>query len=305
MSCFTRRFDRWSSCETILTNSYVDMTPAPTPDNQTPSHGAQLVRSLLERHTVPKHRQAAFVRDFFHLSRAAAHQRLGRSTAWTLDELQQIAAHFGESLTEVLGGEAQPAGTPATLRVGGLQVGCRIWLSEVADAAHHDAFVALENAGGYVVVPAAAPPVQGARRVARLEIDQATAVLPRIAVLDDTPDFASSLCEQLGRAGLNASGFSTAAALTTALAETPFDGYVINWSRRDPDASALLASLRAQPKHVAVVLLTGKLRSGSRALNDIAAAASTFKVQVFEKPVHLPLLLSALENDGLRTSGRP
>lgn len=277
------------------------MTFAPPPEDPATSHGAQLVRSLLGRHAIPRHRQVAFVREFFQLSRAAAHQRMGRSTAWTLEELQRLAAHFGESLTQVVSSETAAAGTPATLQVGGMQVACRIWLVD-DDSPHHDAFVALENAGAFVVVPVTASAKPGSRRVARLEIDQVSAVSPRVAVLDDTPNGASALCEQLGRAGLNASGYPSAAALATALVEAPFDGYVIHWSLRDEHVLPLLATIRSQPRHAAVVLLTGKLRSSSAAVHDIAAASAAFKVQVFEKSVHLPLLIAALENDGLRSA---
>ena len=254
---------------------------------------------MLERHGIPKHRHSSFIGEFFNLSRAAAHQRVNRSSAWTLEELQALGARFGESLADMLGARAPNDGTRATLRVGGMQVGCRVWFTQESDEAHSDAFVAMENAGAYVVVPATAATAQGSLRIARFEVDQARVVPPRVAVLDDERDVTNSLCVQLRSAGLDALGYFTAEELLADIPQSAFDGYVIDWLLRDGNAVPLLAAIRSQPKHSAVVLLSGKMRSGSADPNDVAAASTTYKVQVFEKPAHLPLILSALENDGL------
>src|SRR5690554_5214867 len=66
------------------------------------SNAAQLVRALLERHGIPRHRHSSFVGEFFGLSRAASYLRVNKSSAWTLDEFQALADRFGEPLAQVL-----------------------------------------------------------------------------------------------------------------------------------------------------------------------------------------------------------
>lgn len=275
------------------------MTTNQSTDDGPLSRAAQTVRALLERHGIPKHRHSSFVGEFFNLSRAAAHQRVSRSTAWTLEELQALGERFGETLAEMLNAGGASDGIRATLRVGTMQVGCRVWLSQEIDETHGDAFVAIENAGSYVVVPATAATAKGSLRVARFEVDQTTSVPARIAVLDDEPNATNSLCRQLRGAGLDAVAYFTVGELMADIRQTPFDGYVVDWLLSDGNVLPLLAAIRAQPKHSALVLLSERMRGGSAELNDVAAASSAYKVQVFEKPAHLPLILSALENDGL------
>jgi CheY-like chemotaxis protein len=264
------------------------------------SLAAQVVRALLERHGIPKHRHSSFVGEFFNLSRAAAHQRVNRSAAWTLEELLALAQHFGESLSDVVNSRREDDGRPATLRIGGLQVSCRIWLDRTSSNASTDTFVAVENAGSYVVVPATAASTQNAVRIARLELVQSISTPARIAVLDDERDVANSLCDQLRGVGLEAVGYFAAEELMADISKTPYDGYVVDWLLSEGNAIPLLAMIRGQPKPSAVVLLSGKMRTGSADPMDVASASTTYRVQVVEKPAHLPLILSALELDGLR-----
>ena len=283
----------------IYKRQHKRMNTSQLPEDEHPSQAAQVVRTLLERHGIPKHRHSSFIGEFFNLSRAAAHQRVNRSSAWTLEELQSLGARFGESLADMLGARAPSDGTRATLRVGGMQVGCRVWFAQEMDETHGDAFVAMENAGAYVVVPATAATARGSLRIARFEVDQARVVPPRVAVLDDERDVTNALCVQLRSAGLDAVGYFATEELLADISQSAFDGYVIDWLLRNGNAVPLLEAIRNQPKHSAVVLLSGKMRTGSADPNDVAAASATYKVPVFEKPAHLPLILSALENDGL------
>lgn len=281
------------------------MTTPPAPEEDLLSLGAQMVRALLERHGIAKNRQAGFVGEFFDLSRAAAHARVNRSAAWTLEELTALAQHFGETLSDVVAAHATTRSKPATLRLGGAHIDCRIWL---AGEATHDAtaeaatYVALEKDGNYVVMPTTAIAAQAGRRVARLELvlEHPSSETMRVAVLDDEDDVAQALCDQLRSAGLEAVPYSKARDLEKAISRQPYDGYVVDWLLAEGNAAPLLATLRTQAQPAAVVLLSGKMRNGSADPLDIASAATTYRVQVIEKPTRLPLLLSALENDGLR-----
>ncbi|MDM0116775.1 helix-turn-helix domain-containing protein [Variovorax sp. J22R133] len=281
------------------------MNTPQAPEEEPLSLAAHMVRALLERHGIAKNRQAAFVGDFFKLSRAAAHQRVNRSAAWTLEELSSLAQHFEETLSDVVAAHATALAKPATLRMGGASIACRIWLAEGStdDAKRAaDSYVALEKDGAYVVMPTTAIPTQAGRHIARLELvlEHSAGETMRIAVLDDEDDVAQALCDQLRTAGLEAVPYSTSQDLQEAISIKPYDGYVVDWLLAEGNAAPLLAALRAQSRPAAVVLLSGKMRNGSADPLDVASAATTYRVQVIEKPTHLPLLLSALENDGLR-----
>ena len=276
------------------------MGPGETNDDEQLSMGALAVRALLERHGLPKHRHAAFVGDFFSLSRAAAHQRVNRSAAWTLEELKQLAENFGESLAGMVSAHGADDARPAIVRIGGLQSKCKVWLDRTKAPAATDGLVALEDDAGLVVIAATAVTVQGGVRVARLEIEQSIMKPARVAVIDDERDVASALCDQLRSFGIAADSFDDVDALASEMAKSPFDGYVVDWMLRNGDASQLLATIRALEHPSAVVLLSGKLRSGSADPADVASACTTFRVQLIEKPAQIPLVVSALELAGLR-----
>jgi ActR/RegA family two-component response regulator len=276
------------------------MSANPPHDEGPLSLGAQVVRALLERHGIAKHRHSSFVGEFFKLSRAAAHQRVNRSAAWTLEELQALASHFGERLSDVVTIRGDDDAKPATLRLGGLQVACRVWLDRSRSTEKADSFVASQNGNGPIlVVPATAASTQTGLRISRIEIEQSLSTPSRVAVLDDELDVAHSLCEQLRAVGLEAVGFGTADELMAEIPTNRFDGYVIDWLLSDGNAIPLLAMIRAQSKSSAVVLLSGKMRGGSANPVDVASACSAYRVQLVEKPVQVPLILSALELDGL------
>ena len=283
-------------------------TPPPADEEpaEASSQAAQLVRALLERHGITKHRHAAFVGEFFGLSRAAAYQRVIKSSAWTLDELQALADRFGEPLAKVLGATSTGvSGVQAVLRVGEFEIGCRVWLATGEDQPSTGALVAIESADSCVVVPAVAASGQKSRRITRLEIDEGAIAAPRVAVFDDERDVATSVCTILRASGIDAVAYYTAEDLLADIPKDLFDGYVIDWLLPgNATAVPLLAAVRDLPRRRAAVLLSGKTRIGEANPAEVGAATKQFKVQLVEKPVQPPLLLSALAIDGLGATTR-
>lgn len=282
------------------------MSQPPPPDEDTPSHAAQLVRALLERHDLPKHRHASFVGEFFGLSRAASHARVNKSSAWTLDDFQALANRFGEPLAQVLGAiSPDDTGTKATLNIGGMEISCRVWLTEDEATASVSSLVAVEKDGAYVVVPATAAAGGDAKRIARLEVAHDATPAPRVAVFDDERDVANSVCGMLRSAGIEAVPFYVAEELLEAIPQHLFDGYVVDWLLPDNrTAVPLLAAVRALPEHRAAVLLSGKTRNGTADPREVGEATTRFKVQMVEKPAQQPMLVSALVTDGLNATRR-
>lgn len=272
----------------------------PGQEDEPPSQAAHAVRALLARHGVPKHRQAALVGEFFGLSRAASHRRTHGTAAWTLEELHAIADKFGETLPEILGGGRQKGGTRATLQLGDVQTACRIWLQPEDEEFGVGAFVAIENAGVYTVVPAAAASGMATLRVQRIEIDQSVDRPPRIAVLDDDRDVTKSICAGLRQRGYEATPYNTIDALMTEIKREPFDGYVLDWKLRGGvTVLPLIALIREETKHGAIVLVSGKFRDSAINTHEVAAASIDYNFQTFEKPVQLEFIVAALSRDGL------
>jgi CheY-like chemotaxis protein len=280
------------------------MSQPPVPEEDSPSQAAQLVRALLERHGLPRHRHASFVGEFFNLSRAASHTRVNKSSAWTLDEFQALANRFGETLAQVVGAVSlDDLGTKATLSVGGMEISCRIWLAEDEAAAPVSTLVAIEKEGAYVVVPATAAAGSSAKRIARLEVAHDATPAPRVAVFDDERDVANSVCGMLRSAGIEAVPFYIAQELLEAIPKHEFDGYVVDWLLPDNrTAVSLLEAVRKLPEHRAAVLLSGKTRNGTADPREVGEATIRFKVQMVEKPAQQPLLVSALVTDGLNAT---
>jgi hypothetical protein len=284
-----------------------------TPSNPSPSEGsetgaedavdqgdaggrsARMVRELLERHGLPKHRHASFVAEFFGLSRGAAHQRIAGNSAWTLDDYMALTERFGETFTGT--GATAGGGISAVIRLGALQVPCRIWLATNATASAQAlpwALVAMESGGSYAVVPRTAAAEESGLPLARVEITNGAAALPRVAV-----------CANLRGAGVDARAYSSQETLLADLAKEPFDGYVIDWLLPSgQNTMPLLKAIRGQASRSALVLLTGKTREGSADPMEVGAAVRDFRAQLVEKPVQPPLLMSALLNDGLAASPR-
>jgi hypothetical protein len=271
-------------------------------DDDLLSRGAQAVRALLERHGIPKHRHSAFVGEFFELSRAAAHQRVSKSTAWTLEELSALAEHFGETLAGVVAthpadGRAESrTGIAATLCVGDAKVACRIWLRPGNLPSPHDAFVALRTGDDHVVMPVAAVPPAHALRVARLELDQSVPSAPRVAVLDATEKATAALRDYLRGAGMDAHSLGTLADLAQAAVDGGFAAYVIDWSVARSKTDDLLSAIRAREMPPTVILLCDRRRTTAADIAELAQTMAQYKAQILEKPVQLPLLASVLQN---------
>lgn len=261
---------------------------------------SQLVRSLLERHAIPRRRHVSFVGDFLQLSRAAAHQRVTRSNAWTLDEIRALAEHFGEGLADVVNGTADRTGTAALLSVGVLQLPCTVWISDEVDGVPTDALVALRQGEGYVVVPSTAALGERCWSITKLEIGHAIASVPGVAVYDTHPEVCHQMCGHLRGAGVGANAYAVLKDLIADAERDVYEGYVIDWpALGHPSVIPLLAAIRGHTRRAALVLLTGGTRAGLADAGEVGAAAARFAAQIVEKPVQPAFLMAALVSQGL------
>lgn len=95
----------------------------------------------------------------------------------------------------------------------------------------------------------------------------------RVAILDDDIDTAASIAAVLGRSGLQAAAFSTAASLLQACDEHAFDAFVLDWLLEQGTTLGVIRTLRAQgaSARAPIFLLSGSLAQGDHP-SDVALA---------------------------------
>ena len=261
---------------------------------------SQLVRALLERHAVPRRRHVSFVGEFLQLSRAAAHQRVTGSNAWTLEELRALAQHFGEELADVVSGVNDSRQRGATLRVGALRLPCQVWLADVVEGMPTDALVAVRQGEGYAVVPSTAALGRQCWNIEKLEVGRSPAAAQSVAVYGTEPEVCQQMCAQLRSEGFEANAYADPDDLLADAERGLYEGYVVDWSTTGgPMIIPVLAAIRGQERRAALVLLSGGTRTGLTDASEVAAAAARFAAPIVEKPVQTAFLMAALIAQGL------
>lgn len=276
------------------------MTPNhPPEDEEQSSMTATLVRAMLERHGIPKHKLSAVVGEFFGLSRSAAHRRVHGSAPWSLEELQKLAAHYGESLAEVVGTTQNNDGTPAVMQWGGTRWPARVWLGEETTTNIKDPFVAVRVGGEYQIVSTSQAAGSPIFRVKQFSVDQTRRHLKRIAVLDDDRSVTDALCTQMGLAGYEPTAYYTEEALAAEFLTGQFDAFVIDWMLSGTTATGLIAKIRAAMPQAVIAVLTGEIKGSMSRAAGVAEASTTYRFRICEKPARLPLIVAALNPDAL------
>jgi hypothetical protein len=126
------------------------------------------LQELMDRHGVPKHKQAGIVTKVLELSRSHGNRKLHGIFPMTFDEVGRIAEHFGETLVQALEPSLAHGMERAVMMVGELEMPCEVMLGEVLRPPFEgEKIVAVGVPGSFLVVPAAALTLS-ARRVTRL-----------------------------------------------------------------------------------------------------------------------------------------
>lgn len=137
-----------------LTLTYL-MTKAK--DRTTSPHSnlaAQCLQDLMDRHGVPRHKQAGVVASVLNLSRSHGNRKLRGGFPMTLDEIAQVAEHFGETLLQALEPCLSQGMQPALLMTGELETPCEVLLGELLRPPFDEKLVAIGAPGNLLVVPA-------------------------------------------------------------------------------------------------------------------------------------------------------
>ena len=249
------------------------------------SLAASCIRALLDRAALPRHRHSAHIAGMLKLSYHQAHRRMTGVAPWSLEELQAVAAHHGETLVDLFGEQKSADYETALLIAGPLRVTCRLWPGQPLAQHRPGDLIAFKGGSEWVVMVAGDSPTPHACTVKRLIIDPKPDRPRRFAILDDDIDVARGLAAGLVELGFEATAFATEAQLEATMQFDSFDAYVIDWVLTNGTADALVAKLRTQYTACPIALLTGKAGSKDVDEKEMVAAIEQHGLLFLQKPV--------------------
>ena len=249
------------------------------------SLAATCIRALLDRAALPRHRHSAHIAGLLKLSYHQAHRRMTGIAPWSLEELQSVAAHHGETLMDLLGEQKSAHFETALLIAGPLRITCRLWPGQPLAQHRPGDLIAIKGGSEWVVMVAGDTPTPHACTVKRLIIEPKPDRPRRFAILDDDIDVARALAAGLVGLGFEATAFATEAQLEAALQFDSFDAYVIDWVLATGTADALVARLRSQSATAPIAVLTGKAGSKDVDEKELVAAIEQHGLLFLQKPV--------------------
>ena len=180
-------------------------TESPKAEDQG-SLAANCIRALLDRAALPRHRHSGHISGLLNLSYHQAHRRMTGIAPWSLEELQAVAAHHGETLVDLFREQKSADYETALLIAGPLRVTCRLWPGQPLAQHRPGDLIAIKGGSEWVVMVAGDTPTRQAFTVRRLIIEPKPDRPRRFAILDDDIDVARGLAAGLTRAGLRSYG---------------------------------------------------------------------------------------------------
>ena len=93
---------------------------------------SKAIMAVLDRHAVPERQRLAALQAAVEMSYQQVRRRMTGESPWNVDEIKQLASHFGEPLFGLLATLVDDVGHQATLQLGGVALPCSIWLGPQA-----------------------------------------------------------------------------------------------------------------------------------------------------------------------------
>ena len=256
--------------------------------------GAFYAKTVFDRNGVAISERSRLVERILNLAYSAAHRRVRGQASWTVEELEALAKHFGESLDEVFVAAAKTRAEPATFVAGDLRLKCQLWLGPETARPAAGSLVAARDGARWTVQAAAEGLAGPLHEVRQLLLEPDAISGSRIAVLDDQPNITDSLCVFLRQAGFRADAFHGIGALQDALADSPYDAYVLDWIVGDETVGPLVERLRATDPRCPIAILTGKANERGEVVTDIADLVARHDVRYFSKPLDPHMITAVL-----------
>jgi ActR/RegA family two-component response regulator len=285
----------------IATEVHHDMTaPAPVRTSETRLSGdsdpigSRCVRALLNRHDIPSARHVTTIGDILGGGYTPAYRRMNGTVAWEIEEVEKVAAFFGESLVDVFSRQQAADELPAMLVAGPIRLPCHLIPGNAVRDPVRNSLVAVRLGEQWLVVPATEAGVGQCFEVVSMRVLGHGDRRWRIAVLDDDAEESSSLAQHFSDRGCDVQAFTRVDDLVPSMKLRPFDGFVIDWMLSEGSAAELVGMIRADDRDCPIAVLTGKIRSDVMVEPAVAEAVTTYKLLFFEKPTRLPIISAQL-----------
>ena len=261
------------------------------------------VRALMARHGIEENReQLTALMTIMDASYSQVYRKISGRSSWLEEDLQRIAEHFKETLgtlfrddadTQVMAPTESRAWRAAQVLIGGAWLDCQVSLDDAPPPP--EALVLIDTPEGARVVAAsdATGQVLGAVRHLRLELQPNRQ--GGVAVLDDDPDVADAIVDNLMIRSIEGQAFYTKQELLAS--PRRFDTYILDWYSGDSATTGdLVEHLRARhAPEATIVILTGQIQR-DQAESDLARLIHTHDVLVELKPMRLDLLLAKIKH---------
>lgn len=256
--------------------------------------GSRFVRALLVRHQVPPERHVTTVAQVLGWAYTPAYRRMMGTVAWELEEVEQLGAHFGETLAQVFAPPAVADEVQAILVAGSARVSCQLVPGHLLREPAGNSLVAIRLGGTWMVLPAGEAGDEPRHEVRAMTITAAAERRWRIAVMDDDAQETASLADHFTDRGCNVAAFTRVEDLVQEMRGRRFDGYVIDWVLAEGTAGELVAMIRTEDASCPIAVLTGKIGGDVLIEPAVAEAVSTYGLLFFEKPTRLPIISAQL-----------
>lgn len=284
-----------------VNHGFTTMTTPPPPkavessnDTDSVPIGSRYVRALLNRHQVPSMRHVTTIAEVLGVGYTLVHRRMNGAVAWELEEIEKVAAYFGESLADVFANQTADDDVPAMLVAGAVRVPCQLIVGSAVREPQRNSLVAAKLGEQWLVIPATEAGVGPCFEISRMLVSGHGDRRWRIAVLDDDATETASLAQHFSDRGCEVQPFTRVEDLLLQMKFRPFDGYVIDWMLAEGTAAELVGMIRADDRECPIAVLTGKIRSDVMVEPAVAEAVSTYKLLFFEKPTRLPIISAQL-----------
>lgn len=259
----------------------------------------KLVNALLDRHGTPVSKRHSTLEMALGLNYQQVRRRQLLS-GWEVEELAQLAAFFGESLMDLVAGEAEVAPN-AVLLLGGLNLPCVAAVGAVGVVGRKDALVAIKDpAGDRGTSPRWLIVAQDQTDAISYEVKRVTfcppkVALKRVAVFDERVEDADQVAKDLRESGYEAQSFYSVEELQRGGRTRAFDSYVIGWAKSFGELADFLQVLRDVDPACPIVVITDSLRGKQKTEADLGMLASRFRFLYYDKPAGLLRVRAALD----------
>jgi FixJ family two-component response regulator len=272
----------------------------------------QRLASYFDSKGVDAAQRVRLLQELLDLSYASARRRLIGESDFSLDDLDKIARHHGDELSDVvMGGRPAPASrdalgssapgtgeqTRAILRLSPHLFQCSIRLHEPVTSSDNFQLVATREMGQWHVVPITDAADAEAYTIQELVVDPHYYLdeSKRLAILDDDEKLLRSFSRLGAEAGFDVHSFSSHKALLEAYSEKPFDAYVLDWLVGGATSRAMIADIRGRDALCPIVVLTGQVDEGTATRGQLRSVAEIYSLYLYEKPTDWQSIATTLK----------